>query len=366
VTLNEAQINVITLRPEALARLKLETGSLEEREVATTRSYGAELLVPSGRSIVVTSPVAGILKATKQTVEVGQAVKAGEPLFELLPLLTPEGRATLATSLVDAKGQAKSAQAQQEAAKIAYERAKRVFDSEAGSRRALDEATAQLNIADENLAAALARRAALEEMLGETSTGTAAPLVIKSPCNGMVRTLSALPSQQVPAGAPLFEIADLRVLWLRLPVFVGDTEQVDREAEVTVSPLTSRPSAGAVLAKPIDAPPSANPMAATVDYYYELQNDPIVFHPGQRVAAQVSLVGQRKSLVAPWAAVVYDVYGGTWVYERTGELTFARRRVVVRQVQDQIAVLESGPSAGTKVVTAGAAELFGTETGFTK
>jgi membrane fusion protein, heavy metal efflux system len=40
--------------------------------------------------------------------------------------------------------------------------------------------------------------------------------------------------------------------------------------------------------------------------------------------------------------------------------------VVVRFVRDGLAVLASGPKAGTKVVTAGAAELFGAETGFSK
>ncbi len=68
----------------------------------------------------------------------------------------------------------------------------------------------------------------------------------------------------------------------------------------------------------------------------------------------------------PWSAVIHDIHGGTWVYERTGERTFVRRRVVVRFVTGPTAVLEGGPEVGTRVVTAGAAELFGTETGFSK
>jgi len=68
----------------------------------------------------------------------------------------------------------------------------------------------------------------------------------------------------------------------------------------------------------------------------------------------------------PWSAVVFDIHGGTWVYERTGDRSYARRRVVVRYVAGDAAVLESGPPPGTAVVTAGAAELFGTETGFSK
>jgi hypothetical protein len=40
--------------------------------------------------------------------------------------------------------------------------------------------------------------------------------------------------------------------------------------------------------------------------------------------------------------------------------------VSVRYVVEDTAVLATGPEMGVPVVTAGAAELFGTETGFTK
>jgi hypothetical protein len=54
------------------------------------------------------------------------------------------------------------------------------------------------------------------------------------------------------------------------------------------------------------------------------------------------------------------------VYEQTAERTYVRRRVAVRHVVEATAVLASGPPPGSAVVVAGAAELFGTETGFTK
>jgi hypothetical protein len=57
------------------------------------------------------------------------------------------------------------------------------------------------------------------------------------------------------------------------------------------------------------------------------------------------------------------VHGGAWVYENTGALVFVRRRIEVDFVSGSAAVLERGPKPGTKVVAAGAAELFGTEFG---
>jgi hypothetical protein len=113
-------------------------------------------------------------------------------------------------------------------------------------------------------------------------------------------------------------------------------------------------------------PPSANPITGTVDLFYELDNSTRQFNPGQRIAAALTLRSPTESLTVPWSAVMHDIHGGTWVYEQSGEFAFVRRRVVLSSVTGDAAVLETGPPAGTPIVVAGAAELYGTETGFTK
>jgi hypothetical protein len=64
-----------------------------------------------------------------------------------------------------------------------------------------------------------------------------------------------------------------------------------------------------------------------------------------------------------FAAVVYDPQGNTWVYTTTEPLVFARQAIIVDSVDDGEAILTDGPGAGTDVVTVGAAELYGAETG---
>lgn len=65
--------------------------------------------------------------------------------------------------------------------------------------------------------------------------------------------------------------------------------------------------------------------------------------------------------VVPYAAVLYDAYGSTWVYTRTEEHSFVRARIVVDYIEGNVAVLSDGPPIGTEIVTVGGAELLGTE-----
>jgi membrane fusion protein, heavy metal efflux system len=78
------------------------------------------------------------------------------------------------------------------------------------------------------------------------------------------------------------------------------------------------------------------------------------------------LADPAEGTTVPWSAVVFDIHGGTWVYERTAAHKYARRRVVVSHTAGADAVLAAGPPAGAVVVTAGVQQLFAAETGFVK
>ena len=84
------------------------------------------------------------------------------------------------------------------------------------------------------------------------------------------------------------------------------------------------------------------------------------------MSVRVPLASATQSLVAPRAALLHDAYGGSWVYEAREGHVFVRRRVSVVDLVGDLAVLDQGPPPGTRVVTVGAAELFGTEFGVGK
>ena len=69
--------------------------------------------------------------------------------------------------------------------------------------------------------------------------------------------------------------------------------------------------------------------------------------------------GRRTSV--PYAALIYEPDGKTYVYTSPKPRTFMRTEVKVRDIRGDRALLADGPPAGTTVVTVGAAEVYGAE-----
>lgn len=303
----ETELANIRLSPEAEQRLGIETTLVELRGLARTRLFGGEITLPA---------------------QIRGRDPSGQSVFAILPSLMPAELVRLAQSQIDADGQIEQARLQLNATRLLLARAEQMRHDRVGTERAVDEARAQVGFAEAGLRTAQARR----ELLG------AAILAVSNPPK----------------------------VWIRVPVYVGDLAKLDTVAEARVSGLADSPGASTLAATPVRAPPSANAATATADMFYEISNRDGVYRLGQRVGVQVPLLGQEETLVVPWSAIVHDVLGGSWVYERTAPLVYFRRRVQVARVVGDLAALASGVKAGASVVFTGAAELFGTEFGIGK
>lgn len=378
----EAQLNTIELTEDAVRRLGLVITSVEERTMVRTRPYGADVVLPTGATVIVSSPLAGTLKAAEGQglFQVGQRVKEGHPLLKLMPLLSPEravltpaerirfaeSKNALAQSQIDAEGQFQQATVQVEAAKVALERAERLLRDKAGTVRAVDETKAQLMLAEKTLAAARTRKQQVDSVKFDEEAGTLEAIAIPSPLTGIVRATQVRPGEMVAAGAVLFEVMNDDVLWIKVPVYVGDLAEIDPSQPARLTLLNGRHAEGDLIVKPAALPPTAVPLAAAVDIYYELPNPDRKYQPGQKVSAHLTLKGKAHQVALPWSAVFHDIYGGQWVYEQTGERQFVRRRVDIGWIDGDWAAVTRGSQPGMKVVSAGVAELAGTEFGFAK
>jgi hypothetical protein len=113
-------------------------------------------------------------------------------------------------------------------------------------------------------------------------------------------------------------------------------------------------------AAPVDKiPPSKlEPIEGT-----ELSRVLLTEKAAQRIGVEtVSASGME----VPYAAIIYDIEGNTWIYTNPAPLTFVRQPIVVDHIEGDTAFLAEGLPSELQVVTVGVAELYGTETGVSK
>jgi hypothetical protein len=168
--------------------------------------------------------------------------------------------------------------------------------------------------------------------------------------------LSVAEGQTVPSGAPLLEIVAVDTLQVRVPVYGGDLGRLDARGAALVRRSGDRRSVDALFAA---GPPTAEPDRGTVDRYLALPVD-AGFAPGERVLVELPLRDKRAVLNVPSSALVFDAWGGAWVYG-CEEGRYVRARVDPVRRAGERTVLASGPPVGSCVVSVGAAELFGAE-----
>ena len=371
----EGDLVAVTLKPEAETRLAIATGSVERKPAPRALTLGGDVMVPPGRSSIVSAPQTGMLVAAEGGVVPvpGLAVKKGQAMFTLLPFLSPDRailnpaeRVRFEADKAVAAGQLDAARPRFENARTILERTEKLAQNRDVPPSALVDARNAYDSAKATLDAAEKLWAIYSKAVGDGAedAGKIAPLPLRAPADGILINVNIQVGQQVPAGSILFEVANLDPVYIKVPVYVGEEEGIAADKDAAVGGLAAAPGRPTKPGKPIrQTTPSANALATTVDLYYEVENHDGRLRPGQRVGVTLPLKGEAESLVVPYASVLYDLNGGAWVYEAMGKHVFARRRVVVDHVVGPEAVLALGPKVGTKVVTDGAAELFGTEFG---
>jgi RND family efflux transporter MFP subunit len=347
----EAELSTIALTAEAAKRLGIETAVVQIDEAPATRTLGGEIVVPEGRGVVVTAPVAGTLTGAAGPAP-GARVRRGERLMTIAPLVPAER-----DQRIEAQRAVATAEAEETAARQRLQRLEQLLKDGAASVRSVEEARAQHQVA---VAALTAARSRLEGT-SANPVGAQGELVVSAPFDGVVQRVAAVPGQTVAASAVLLELAQIDALWVRVAVYAGDAGAIveNQPASVRKLGVTDAP----LPATRATAPLQGDPSAASVSLYYALAKGSNTLRPGERVLVELPLKSTEKGLVVPDASILYDIHGATWVYEDLGDFRYARRRIEVARHAGNRAIVSRGLAEGTRVVTAGAAELFGTEFG---
>lgn len=357
----ESALSTVTLSPRAEERLGIEIAKVEARNLPESSVLGGEIVSLPGNEVQIAAPVAGtVLRSESGKVpSAGQFVKQGQEILRLL-MLPPD------KELVGAREDVVVKQEQFEVAQAKANRAQQLLANKAISEKAFEDTQVELARAKAALKAATARLNLLSNTDIDKAASNLSTLVLESPLEGVLQRIFVAPGQTVPASTVLFEVASLSPVWVRVPVYVGDLAKIDLQKEATVKLLGSQQSSTFIPARPVAGPPLSDAESAASYLFYEITNTDRLFRIGQKVSVSLIKKSLENTLIVPRSAVLYDIYGGTWVYARIGPHVYSRRRVEVSHLVDEFAVLTRGLEVNDEVVTAGAAEIFGTEFGVGK
>ena len=134
----------------------------------------------------------------------------------------------------------------------------------------------------------------------------------------------------------------LAVAALTACIAVSCVPALAAEPAVQSAPARVEDTPDATIKKVTLAPKAAERLGIQID---EVREDP---------------AGHR---IVPYSSVLYGLTGQAWVYISADPLTFVRGAVTIDTIKGENVYLSDGPPPGTKVLSAGVPQVFGTEVG---
>ncbi|AZA87611.1 efflux RND transporter periplasmic adaptor subunit [Chryseobacterium shandongense] len=225
----EEMPTIATLTEEQIKMVGIQLGVIEHKELTATIKANGNLKVPNNNKANATSLYGGVIKMLN--VQIGDYVKKGQVIATIAnPQFIQLQEEYLSTA-------SKISFAEQELA-----RQKELNDGNAGAKKNLQSATAELN-------SLRTRRASLQQQIqlmginpGSVSNNNLkSALVVTSPLNGTVSNVFAKIGSYVDVSSPVIEIVDNSSLHLDLQVFEKDLPKI-KVGQIIHFTLTNNPT----------------------------------------------------------------------------------------------------------------------------
>jgi len=281
------------------------------------------------------APLGG--RVQKVFAELGQVVAVGTPLFSVASPDLAALRAEVEHSKIDLA-----------AAKTTFDRVHAIVQARALPEKEEIQAGQMLSQAELAATAASSRMSSLK-----VSTQGYGEFIVKSPRAGQVAEKSVLPGQEIDAGAQgnLMMIADLSTVWVVAELFESDTIGVHpgTKTHVTVASAPGRVFDAEVqtVAAVVD------PERHSIPIRVALQNPDGALKPNTFARMQFFTQAPPGSVDIPSSALVTDG-SNQYVYTRSPEGKFARKRVTAGAAREGRVIVTEGLVTGDIVVERGA------------
>jgi membrane fusion protein, heavy metal efflux system len=328
--------NDVTLSDNAPQWKVIRLGTAAHPTEHWTEPFPARFKVDEARASKVGAPLAG--RVTAVLVELGQAVKAGQPLFTIASPDVAGLRAEQQKAAVDL-----------EVAQSAYQRVKAMVEA-----RALP-AKDEIESDQQQRQAVLALRLAQNKLSSlRVSQQGDNQFTVVSPRDGVVIAKSVLPAQQVTPDSTLLSVADLAEVWVVAELFEGDAAGLTTGSKAKI---TSSSIPGFSVDAEVEMVSSVvDPDRHTVPVRVKLPNTDGRIRPNTYAEMRFRTAVQPGTIEIAASAIVSDGRS-QYVYAQEGSGHFVRRSVVAGPARDGRVVVNKGLDPGEIVVEQGAVLL---------
>ncbi|HKT75760.1 MAG TPA: efflux RND transporter periplasmic adaptor subunit [Sphingobium sp.] len=292
----------------------------------------ARVALDESRTSRVGAPVAG--RVTRVLADIGQPVRAGQPLAYLDAPDLGQARADLLTA---------QAQRNQKAREMA--RSRMLFAGDAIARRDVEAAEAEAATASAEL-----ERAGLR--LRNLGGGRGDALALTSSVGGYVIDRQINPGQQIAGGqSPLYTVSDPRHLWVNVDVpedSVGRA-RIGERIEFDVPAYPDRHFTGTITQIGL----AVDPATRRVQVRAQADNPDLALKPEMYARARLTTDDGRRAIKVPNAAI-FESGTRSYVFRVEGPGRFRRVPVEVGQHGDAWSYVTSGIRNGDRIVGEGA------------
>lgn len=323
--------------PVTVAVQKTQRATIEKELVVGGQLTGIRKAVVGPKT---TGRVADVL------VSLGQAVGAGEVLFELEKTEVESQLRQARADLASAEENKKLADINRENAKRKLDRYKELFDAGAVSKDTYEQYLLEYEKAMVKTAEASLERARAEVEVLETQL---ANMTVRAPFSGLVSKVAVNPGEVVSPSSQCVELVD--VSQVKVAVSVGEDEvnklKMGQECRVVVAAARAEPFTGRITA----ISPAADEKSKTFSVEVTLENPQGELKPGMYAEVHLVVGRAENALAVPVNAVqtrgekqvVFVVEGDT-----------AKERAVVTGISDgKLVEIKEGLAEGDQVVVMG-------------
>jgi membrane fusion protein, heavy metal efflux system len=374
----EAELSRTSITRDAKASLGIETKPVRSEQVQDQRLLTGWVMPRPGNEVTVTAPVSGYVRAPAAPATLpaaGLAVAQGQELFRLEPVLAPLEQTQLSVLVRTIESDLTKARENVDKDRKELQRIEELVKQKLRGERDLELAQTQLRVSSADLAAA-EEKLKLISPSHDKGTMRWPAQSLTAPRAGIALAVTVSPGQFVTAAAPLATVADMARPWVRVPIAEYDLPHVDRgrAAQVKIIPEAPGRREGKaapvyVTGEPVGLVPQVDLIKHTADLIYELKTptEHATLAKDQMVLVSVPIGSRSQQPVVPYSAVIFDAYGGTWVYvDRTkaadaGSCDYERVRVELGVPIGTDVAVHGALKANDPVVSEGAAALFSRE-----